>query len=125
MMANSNCNTHIIDLGFYSDRKYFVALIICCRKYFECLIFGHHWASEIFFNTEIFPKLQYTRVAARQLLHGVPTNSGHWQFWIAMPSVCCDLEMYNGETLLAKQCHYALLTISTSQIVYIVCGNNQ
>ena len=61
MTANSNCSTRgdtFWDLRFYSDRKYFVALIIRCRKYFECLIFGHHCASEIVLT----PKFSQTTV---------------------------------------------------------------
>ena len=32
----------------FSDRKYFAALIIRCRTYFEYLIFGHHCTSKKF-----------------------------------------------------------------------------
>ena len=38
---------------FFSDRKYFVALIIRYRKYFECLIFGHRCTSENFSTPKI------------------------------------------------------------------------
>ena len=53
MTANSNCSTCDgtfwiwIYLRFYSDHKYFIALIIRCTKYFKCLIFGHYCASKI------------------------------------------------------------------------------
>ena len=72
MTDNSNCSTvhmvtlHLlVDLRFYSDRKYFIALIIRCRKHFECLIFGHHCASEIFLT----PKFPQTTVHV-QLRYG-------------------------------------------------------
>ena len=58
MTANSNCSTHggtfwiWIDLRFYSDHKHFVALIIRCTKYFECLIFGHYCVSEILLTSK-------------------------------------------------------------------------
>ena len=73
MTANSNCSTRgdtfriWIDLRFYSDRKYFVALIIRCRKYFKCLIFGHHCTSEIFLT----PKFSQITVLLMRLSNGL------------------------------------------------------
>ena len=42
----------------FSYRKYFTALIIRCRTYFEYLIFGHHCTSENFST----PKFSWTAV---------------------------------------------------------------
>ena len=91
MTANSNCSTRgdtfwiWIDLRFYSDCKYFVTLIIRCRKYFECLIFGHHCASEIFLT----PKLSKTTVCMYMCVSQAWKSNLSQETSIRDPRECC------------------------------------